>query len=131
MLNVVCAVIRDQKGRYLVCQRPAGKALAGYWEFPGGKIEPNEDPKSALKREILEELACKIQVGKSLPEVEHHYPEAFIRLLPFMCSIEAGTPYAREHAEIMWATLEQCRQLSWAPADVPIWQELVAPEGEK
>ena len=131
MLKVVCAVIRDQKGRYLVCQRPHGKALAGCWEFPGGKIEPGEDPESALKREILEELACKIEVGQALPEVVHYYPEASIHLLPFMCSLESGVPFAHEHADILWATLEQCRELLWAPADVPIWEELLISEEEK
>lgn len=131
MLKVVCAVIRDQEGRYLVCQRPPGKALAGCWEFPGGKIEPGEDPESALQREIFEELACTIEVGIALREVEYHYPEASIRLLPFICNLESGPPSAREHSAIFWATSEEFHQLSWAPADVPIWQELLEAGGEE
>ena len=131
MLKVVCAVIRDQEGRYLVCQRPHGKALAGCWEFPGGKVEPGEDPQSALKREIHEELACRIEVGTALREVVHHYPEVSIRLQPFICNVESGEPRAKEHSAIFWARAEQFWQLSWAPADVPVWQELFKPGSEK
>ena len=124
MFDVVCAVIRDQEGRFLVCKRAEGKALAGSWEFPGGKVESGEDFQSALQREIMEELACEIEVGEQLPAVEHHYPDYSIRLLPFFCSISRGTPTALEHAEILWATPDQCRLLQWAPADVPIWTAL-------
>ena len=124
MFDVVCAVIRDQEGRFLVCKRAEGKALAGSWEFPGGKVESGEDFQSALQREIMEELVCEIEVGEELSAVEHHYPEYSIRLLPFICSINRGEPTALEHAEIMWATPEQCRLLHWAPADVPIWAVL-------
>jgi len=124
MFDVVCAVIRDQEGRFLVCKRAEGKALAGSWEFPGGKVESGEDPQLALQREIIEELACEIKVCEQLPAVEHHYPEYSIRLLPFICSINYGEPVALEHAEILWATQDQCRSLHWAPADVPIWTAL-------
>ena len=124
MFDVVCAVIRDQEGRFLACKRAEGKALAGSWEFPGGKVESDENPQSALQREIMEELACEIEVGEPLPAVEHHYPEYSIRLLPFICSVNRGEPAALEHTKIMWATPEQCRSLHWAPADVPIWTAL-------
>lgn len=124
MINVVCAVIRDEEGKLLVCRRPAGKALAGKWEFPGGKIEPDEDPELALRREIREELACEIGVGLALSEVEHHYPGFSIRLLPFMCCVESGEPAAVEHSEIRWITLADCASLDWASADVPVWRSL-------
>jgi 8-oxo-dGTP diphosphatase len=124
MFDVVCAVIRDQEGRFLVCKRAEGKALAGSWEFPGGKVESGEDFQLALQREMMEELACEIKVGEQLPAVEHHYPDYSIRLLPFICSISRGTPTALEHAEILWATPDQCRLLHWAPADVPVWRAL-------
>ena len=124
MFDVVCAVIRDQEGRFLVCKRAEGKALAGSWEFPGGKVESGEDFQLALQREMMEELACEIKVGEQLPAVEHHYPDYSIRLLPFICSINSGEPTALEHTKIMWATPDQCRSLKWAPADVPVWTAL-------
>jgi 8-oxo-dGTP diphosphatase len=124
MLRVVCAVIRDSEGRFLVCQRPEGKALAGKWEFPGGKVEPGEDPGLALQREIMEELACEIELGTPLPEVEHHYPQYSIRLLPFLCDLRSGVPAALEHSGLLWVSSKQCHTLDWAPADVPVWQAL-------
>ena len=127
MLEVVCAVIRDEEGRFLVCQRPEGKAFAGKWEFPGGKVERGEDSKAALKREIMEELACEIMINGSLPTVEHRDAEYAIRLLPFMCTLSSsGVPVALEHSELQWVHADQCKQLDWAPADVPIWQALVS-----
>jgi len=126
MINVVCAVIRDKEGRLLVCRRPDGKALAGKWEFPGGKVELDEPLELALRRELSEELACEIDLGKALPEVEHHYPEFSIRLLPFLCSLKSGEPIAVEHSEIRWIKPDQCSALDWAEADVPIWQTLIS-----
>ena len=126
MINVVCAVIGDKEGRLLVCRRAQGKSLAGKWEFPGGKVELDELPEQALRRELSEELACEVDVGKVLPEVEYHYPEFSIRLLPFLCSLKCGDPIAVEHSEIRWITPEQCSSLDWAEADVPIWEALVS-----
>ena len=122
MINVVCAVISDHDERLLVCKRPLGKALAGFWEFPGGKVEADEDFITAIKREIREELACEIEVCMDLPRVEHHYPECSIRLWPFICKVSRGEPVAMEHSELRWVNLEQCSNLKWAPADIPVWK---------
>ncbi|MCP5535961.1 MAG: (deoxy)nucleoside triphosphate pyrophosphohydrolase [Akkermansiaceae bacterium] len=124
MINVVCAVIQDRQGRVLVCRRPDGKALAGKWEFPGGKIEPDEPAGSALQREIAEELGCEVEVGRRLDEVIWHYPAFSIRLMPYLCKIRAGEPVALEHREIRWVGLEQCPSLDWAEADVPVWSSM-------
>ena len=125
MINVVCAVLEDSQGRLLVCQRPEGKALAGKWEFPGGKVEPDELAPEALRREVFEELGCVVRVGRPLPEVEHHYPEFSIRLMPFLCELEKGEPVAHEHAELRWLKYADLPMLDWAEADVPIWQGLL------
>lgn len=124
MIDVVCAVIRDQRGRLLVCKRPEGKALSGYWEFPGGKVEVGEDFTTAMQREITEELACEVEVGIPLTKVEHHYPNYSIRLFPFMCKVTSGVPQAIEHSELRWVDLSQCAALKWAPADIAIWKAL-------
>lgn len=124
MIDVVCAVIRDEGGRLLVCKRAEGKALAGYWEFPGGKVEVEEDFITAIQREVKEELACEVEVGIPLIRVEHHYPNHSIRLYPFMCKVISGEPEAVEHSELRWVDLSQCAALNWAPADIPIWRAL-------
>ena len=124
MINVVCAVIQDEQGRLLACQRPEGKALAGKWEFPGGKIEAGEDPESALFREIEEELGCVIEVGKALPVVECDYTEFSIRLHPFLAKIIERTPQPLEHSQLLWVGLRSCPELDWAEADIPIWKDL-------
>lgn len=127
MINVVCAVVQNELGEVLACQRPEGKSLAGKWEFPGGKIEPNETPRAALQREIIEELDCVVEVGKALAEVEHHYPDFSIHLMPFLCHVTSGIPMALEHAQLRWVSLTDCSSLTldWAEADVPVWEGLI------
>jgi len=122
MINVVCAVIQDECGRVLACQRGVAQSHAGKWEFPGGKIEAGEEAREALKREIVEELDCQIEVGEALPVVEHRYPNFTIKLQPFLCQLNAeNLPQALEHAELRWVTLAECERLDWAEADIPIW----------
>lgn len=125
-LRVVCAVIVDETGRYLVAKRPKGKALAGKWEFPGGKVDADEEPRDALCREIREEMGAEIRVTGVLREVLHHYPSFSIRLLPFLAHVSAGSLRALEHEEIRWASLDELRSLDFAEADVPVVGELFA-----
>ena len=124
MINVVCAVIRDDQNRVLACRRSAGKSTAGKWEFPGGKVEGKERAADALKREIAEELGCRIDVGRQLPAITHHYPEFSIRLTPFLCRLVSGTIELHDHSEYRWLALSECGDLDWAEADVPVWQGL-------
>jgi len=126
MIHVVCAVIEDNDGRLLVCRRSSEQAMAGKWEFPGGKVEVGENAEDALIREIREELGCAIDVASSLPLVEHDYPKFSIRLIPYLCRFEGGSvPQILEHAEMRWVTLADCAALDWAEADVPIWSGLL------
>lgn len=125
MINVVCAVILDDRGRLLACQRPAGKSLAHKWEFPGGKIERGEDAREALKREVIEELGCSLKIIERLTAVKYDYPDFSIRLIPFLSVILSGKPEAFEHSELRWVLLSECDQLDWAEADVPIWKLLM------
>ena len=127
MLNVVCAVIQDQAGRVLAALRPPGKALAGQWEFPGGKIESGETAEAALGREIREELGCAIVVGAALTSVRHPSPHGLIVLWPFRATLaEGAVPVAHEHSELRWVTAGEAAALDWAEADRPIVAEVFA-----
>lgn len=126
MINVVCAVISDDRGRVLVCQRSETQSHPGKWEFPGGKVETDENRCEALIREIHEELGCDVTVGDQLPVVEHHYPLCSIRLMPYRCQLcGAKGPEALEHAQFQWIKLSECAAMDWAEADIPIWQQMI------
>jgi len=126
MLDVVCAVIENPEGRYLACLRPNGKHLGGLWEFPGGKVDPGESPERALARELLEELAVVVEVGRPLVPVIWNYGERAIRLLPFHCKIIGGDLRALEHQALRWCFPKEFGDLCWADADVPILREILA-----
>jgi len=105
-------------GRILCTRRGTGP-LAGLWEFPGGKVEPGEEPREALVREIHEELGCAIDVGDEVTTTRHEYDFATIALTTYACSIVAGTPVLTEHTEARWLAPGDLGELDWAPADVP------------
>lgn len=126
MIDVVAGLIHDERGHLLVCRRPAGKHLAGKWEFPGGKVEPGEQPAEALVRELREELEITVVPGDSLTPVVHDYGRGPIRLIPLLCRISAGVPHPHEHDEIRWCTPGELQQLDLAEADLPILAEWMA-----
>lgn len=117
-LDVVgAAIVRD--GAILCARRGPGGPLADLWEFPGGKIEPNELPHDALVREIREELGCEISVDANVNSHTHSYPFARITLHTYVCSIVAGDPVPTEHSEVTWLRPSELHSLDWAPADIP------------
>lgn len=121
-IPVVCAIIRDEQGRVLLAQRPAHKHLGLKWEFPGGKVELGESPEHALVREIREELGCAIAIGRGLPRFAHDYGTVAIEMIPFECTLAAGSPapHPHEHVAIKWVRLTDCGSLDLAPADWPV-----------
>jgi 8-oxo-dGTP diphosphatase len=125
MTEVVCGVIADDEGRFLACLRPAGKHLGGLWEFPGGKVEAGESPQAALVRELREELGIDVEVGHALDPVEWAYERGRIRLLPYRCRIVGGVPRPLEHADLCWRAPSEFHSLSWAPADLPVLDQLL------
>ncbi len=129
MMDVVCGVIGNPEGAYLACLRPSGKHLGGLWEFPGGKVDPGEDPETALIRELREELEIEVEVGDALTPVIWNYGEREIRLIPYHCRIVSGQLRALEHEELRWCSPSNFGELSWAPADVPILSEIAAQFG--
>jgi 8-oxo-dGTP diphosphatase len=125
MIEVVCGVIRGSDGRYLACRRPEGKHLGGMWEFPGGKVEEGEEPSAALVRELREELGVEVTVEGALTAFPWSYDWGTIHLKPFLCRIVAGEPQAIEHQELRWCERECFGELEWAPADIPVFAELL------
>lgn len=117
-IEVVGAVIvRD--GKVLCAQRGPDGKLPGMWEFPGGKLEPDERPEVALRREINEELDCDIEVHEHIVTTEHTYDFATIALATYVCTLVAGEPVKSEHADLRWVSPHEFDELEWAPADVP------------
>lgn len=125
IINVVCVILEDEEGRIFVARRPEGKALAGGWEFPGGKIEANESHEDALKREIREELEIQITVGEALPASSYDYDFGTVVLHPFRANILSGDINLVEHPEGRWVTRDELPKLNWVPADIPIMEALL------
>jgi 8-oxo-dGTP diphosphatase len=126
-LRVVAARI-EREGRVLIAQRAAGKARAGTWEFPGGKVETGESDAGALEREIAEELGSPAAVvGPALAVVDHRYPELEIRLVLYPVALR-GEPTARpeDHAALRWASAEELSKLPLSPADRALVEALAA-----
>ncbi len=111
------AVLRS--GKCLVAQRGPSMSLAGKWEFPGGKVEPEELPERALAREIAEELGLQIEVHELLGSGTARAAELEIVLDVYAASIVGGELTLREHATVTWATAEQLSGFDWADADIP------------
>lgn len=128
VLQVVCALLEDPAGRLLVARRPAGKHLAGLWEFPGGKLEPGETAPDALIRELTEELGCQAIPGEALTPCTHAYPAVTVCLMPYLARLAAGSPppVAREHDALRWVTPQEILELPMPEADAPIVAEWIA-----
>lgn len=126
MIEVVCGIIRDERGRVLAGLRPQGKHLGGLWEFPGGKVDPGESPQQALVRELREELGIDVEVGAALEPVCWQYETVGIRLMPHVCEVRCGVIEAMSHERVDWYAVGELRGLEWAPADVPILGQIEA-----
>ena len=119
IIPVTCALIIHE-GKVLAAQRSNTMDLPGKWEFPGGKIEAEEDPKACLIREIREELAVDVKIHADLPTVEFRYPNKLIHLIPFLVTWESGEISLSEHYQVVWLEKNELFSIDWASADVPI-----------
>jgi 8-oxo-dGTP diphosphatase len=118
---VVTAAVIEQDGRFLVTRRLEGVHLEGYWEFPGGKCEPEESLDACLRRELREELGADATIGDELLAVTHDYPDRVIELHFVECRL-TGEPTPLLGQEMRWVAREELRLLKFPPAD----DELIA-----
>lgn len=112
----VAAAIIIKDGKVFATRRGYGE-WKGWWEFPGGKIEPGESPQEALKREIREELNAEIEVGKLLETIEWDYPSFHLTMHCFKCSLQSETLHLNEHEAAAWLTPATIHTVKWLPAD--------------
>lgn len=126
-IQVVAAVLRDREGRVLIAERPAGKPLAGFWEFPGGKREPGEPAFDALKRELHEELGIEVGRAYRLLRFSHRYPERVVELDVWRVTHLAGVPESREGQRLTWQRPGSLMGIGLLPADLPIVGALELP----
>lgn len=112
----VTAAIIIENDKVFATQRGYGEFKDG-WEFPGGKIEPNEAPEDAIVREIKEELDTEIEVVELLDTVEYDYPEFHLSMDCFICRIKSGNLVLKEHEAAKWLTRETLDSVEWLPAD--------------
>ena len=118
-------VFRD--GFLLISQRPPKSHLAGLWEFPGGKRELQESWEQCLRRELHEELGCKVQVGQLYRDVVYEYPEKTVHLKFFICVLEPGeVPKAIGCSAVRWATPTDLQVNLFPPADAALLKDLTS-----
>jgi 8-oxo-dGTP diphosphatase len=145
MITVTAAII-EKDGLILAARRKSGRHLAGYWEFPGGKLEPEETEKECLARELLEEFDILCIVGDFFAESIYEYkagpdkeedcfppnkpannnPQGskIIRLLSYRVRHQSGVFQCRDHDLIVWLSVDELQSLKWSPADVPLVEKL-------
>ncbi|MEF9935164.1 MAG: (deoxy)nucleoside triphosphate pyrophosphohydrolase [Clostridium sp.] len=125
LVKVVGAIIENDNKEILCALRSPKMSLPNYWEFPGGKIEPNETIKQAIEREIQEELSCTIEFENIFNDNTHEYDNFIVNLITVKCTLISGIPTASEHSKLIWLSRDNLESLIWAPADVPAVNQLI------
>ncbi|QSX79900.1 Nudix family hydrolase [Lysobacter solisilvae] len=126
-VEVVAGVIRDARGRILLARRTQGRDLAGLWEFPGGKHEPEETPAAALRRELREELGIEAEVGDALIRVPQAYPHKRLRLDVYAIRAWKGPLRGLEGQALAWVPVHKLADYPMPPADIPVVAALTQP----
>jgi 8-oxo-dGTP diphosphatase len=127
LLTVAACALVDTDGRVLLAQRPAGKPMAGLWEFPGGKVEAGERPEQTLIRELKEELGILVNEACLAPLTfaSHAYPDFHLLMPLFVCRRWEGTPMALEGQQLAWVRVNRLRDYPMPPADEPLVSHLM------
>ncbi|MDX2143144.1 MAG: 8-oxo-dGTP diphosphatase MutT [Rhodospirillaceae bacterium] len=123
---VAAVALIDDRRRVLLAQRPAGKAMAGLWEFPGGKVEDHETPEQALVRELHEELGIDVAAAdlEPLAFASHTYDDFHLLMPLFDCTRWAGRIVAKENQALAWVAAADLEHYNMPPADVPLIEPL-------
>lgn len=123
IVKVVCGIIWNH-GKVFIARRKPEKSLGGYWEFPGGKIEEDEDAEKALARELREELGMEIQIKKYFGTNIHHYDTFSIELIAYECNFISATYKLTDHDEYHWVLPMKFDNFKMAPADIPFVKKI-------
>jgi 8-oxo-dGTP diphosphatase len=115
-VHVACAII-EKDGFVLAAQRSRSMRMPLKWEFPGGKIEPGEEPEACLHRELLEEMEIRVRVRCAMPVSMYRYSAFTVTLHPFVCELLSGEMKLNEHRAVAWLKPEELEALPWLEAD--------------
>jgi 8-oxo-dGTP diphosphatase len=118
--DVAAGILCDAYGRVLIAERRGGGPFDGLWEFPGGKIRPNETSKQALSRELAEELGIEVTAYSSFMNLRHEYDDRIVTIEFFIVSEWKSDPVGREGQELRWVPTDLLNAEELLPADVPV-----------
>mgnify|MGYP001020944432 FL=1 len=118
IIHVVAAAI-EKDGKFFCAQRPEGKSLGGFWEFPGGKLETGESPEQALIREIREELNSEIEIISYINEASYDYDFGTVVMKTYHAKLVSGKLELLEHQNSTWLAPHELKTINWAPVDRP------------
>ena len=121
-ITVAAAILR-RENRIFATQRGYGEFKDG-WEFPGGKVEPGEQPEEAVVREIREELDTQVEVEELYDIVEYDYAKFHLRMYCYFCKVLSGSLLLKEHEAARWLAAEELESVGWLPADVELIRKL-------
>lgn len=124
-MQIVTAAIIEKDGKILIARRKRGDHLENKWEFPGGKIEPNETPEACLKRELHEEFGISAEVGEFIGSSRFTYRHASIELLAYLAYCPSDEFTVKAHEEIRWVPPEELDRYDFSEADRPIVRKLL------
>ena len=119
-IKVVCGIIYNDKRKIFIARKKEGKHLSGYWEFPGGKIKPNETNEDALIREIHEELNMDILIAKYIGSNIHQYENLEVNLIAYECKYMPSNIRLLDHDAFRWVDKSEVTQYLISPADLPL-----------
>ncbi|HNY17819.1 MAG TPA: (deoxy)nucleoside triphosphate pyrophosphohydrolase [Treponemataceae bacterium] len=125
MIDVAAAVIENREGKMLIARRKPEITLGGYWEFPGGKIEPGETPAECAARELREEMDIHIDAGETIAETEYDYGDRVVHLIAVRAIMLGGHISLHDHDDIRWVTPPEMGDYLFAPADETIVAMLI------
>ena len=120
VIQVVVALVINEQKQVLIARRQSGQHLAGFWEFPGGKVEAGESFVSALMRELYEEVAIQVTSSEFLFEITHSYPAKHVQLLVHSVLSFSGTAFGSEGQEVKWIGLDELSDYTFPPANSDI-----------